>query len=222
MRFQGILVTVQILDVTGLSKTSSAFRSALAETALSMGLNPSYLAACMAIETAHTFSPAIQNPYTSATGLIQFMPATARAMGTTVEALKRMSAVAQLAYVKRFFQPYLGRIRPSVPGDYYLAIFYPALVGKDPSTVIYSSGDTGYAQNAGLDRNQDGIITASDVTATVDGVVADARTRPPLDVAVGTSVLAWAFGGLVVSLVGYALFERRRDVSHFLEKRLSV
>jgi hypothetical protein len=213
---------VQLLDIAGIRKTSSAFRSALAETALSMGLNPSYLAACMAIETAHTFSPSIQNPFTNATGLIQFMPNTAAAMGTSVETLKRMSAIDQLAYVKRFFQPYLGRIRPNVPGDYYLSIFYPALVGKDPSTVIYSAGDTGYAQNPGLDRNGDGFITVSDVTATVDGVVADARTRPTLDVTVGASVFAWAFGGLVVSLVGYVLYDRRREVSHFLEQRLST
>jgi hypothetical protein len=214
---------VQVLDVAGLrSNTSSAFRSALAEMALSLGLNPSYIAASMAIETGRTFSPSIQNPYTRATGLIQFMPATARAMGTSIDALKSMSAIEQLAYVKLFFRPHIGRIRPDVPGDYYLAIFYPALVGRDPSSVIFSAGDTGYAQNSGLDRNGDGVITAGDVTATVDGVVANARTRPPIDVTVGTSVFTWAFGGLVVSLVGYALYERRRDVSHFLEKRLAA
>ncbi len=203
---------MKVLDIAGLRQTSSGFRSALAEMAVGLGLNPSYIAAAMAIETGRTFSPSIQNPFTGAVGLIQFMPATARAMGTSVEALKSMSATAQLAYVKRFFEPYLGRIREDVPGDYYLAVFYPAYIGRPATTVIFSSGDTGYAQNAGLDRNGDGVITVGDVTATIDGVVAAAQGRPALDVAVGASLLSWMFGGLVVALVGAAAFDRKREI----------
>lgn len=201
-----------MLDIAGLRSTSGSFRSALAEMALSLGLDPSYIAAVMAIETGRTFSPSIQNPFTQATGLIQFMPATARAMGTTVDDLKRMSAVGQLEYVKRFFRPHVGRIRPGVPGDYYLAVFYPAYIGRDPGTVIFAAGDTGYAQNSGLDRNGDGLITVGDVTGTVDGVVARAQQLPPLEVTVGASLVAWAFGGLVVSLVGYTLYDYRKQL----------
>lgn len=209
---------MQLLDITGLRGTSSAFRSALAEMALSLGFDPSYIAAVMSIETGHTFSPSIQNPFTSATGLIQFMPSTAAAMGTSIAALKRMSAVEQLAWVKKFFQPHVGRIRRDVPGDYYLAVFYPAYIGRDPSTVIFSAGETGYAQNAGLDRNGDGVITVSDVTGTVDGVVASARARPPIEVSVGASFLTWAFGGIVAVLVGSAAYQRRRELKAFLEQ----
>jgi len=201
-----------MLDIAGLSSTPESFRSALAEMALSLGLDPSYIAAVMAIETGRTFSPSIQNPYTRATGLIQFMPATATAMGTTIDDLKRMSAVTQLEWVKRFFLPKVSRIRPNVPGDYYLAVFYPAAIGRDPGTVIFSRGETGYMQNAGLDRNGDGLITVGDVTGTVDGVVARAQQLPPLEVTVGVSLLAWAFGGLVVTLVGYTLYDRRHQV----------
>jgi len=209
---------MQVLDVIGLRSTSSAFRSALAEMALGLGLNPSYIAGVMAIETAHTFSPSIQNPFTKATGLIQFLPTTARAMGTSVEALQRMSNIEQLAWVRQFFRPYAKRIRPSVPGDYYLAVFYPALIGRDPSTVIYSAGDTGYAQNAGLDRNADGVITVGDVTGTIDGVIASARTRPPIEVSVGASFIGWTFGGIVAVLVGSVAYQRRKQIQSFLEK----
>ncbi len=210
---------MKMLDIVGLrANTSSGFRSALAEMSLGLGLDPSFIAACMAIETGHTYSPRIRNPFTGATGLIQFMPATARAMGTTVEALAEMSATTQLEYVKRFFRPHVGRIRSNVPGDYYLAVFYPAYVGRDPSTVIFSTGDAGYTQNIGLDRNGDGVITVGDVTGVVTGVVADAQTRPPIDVTVGVSLLAWTFGTLVAALVGTALYERRRDVTRFVEK----
>lgn len=207
-----------VLDIPGLRSTSAGFRSALAEMALSLGLNPSYIAAVMAIETGRTFSPSIQNPYTKATGLIQFMPETAKAFGTSIGELARMSAVQQLEYVKRFFRPYVSRIRTDVPGDYYLAVFWPAYIGRSPDTVIASRGDTVYAQNSGLDRNGDGLITVGDVTGTVDGVVARAAALPPLEVTVGASLLAWTFGGLVASLVGYALYDRRREVTSFLEK----
>lgn len=213
---------MQMLDITGLRQnTSAGFRSALAEMSLSLGLDPSYVAACMAVETARTFSPSIQNPFTRATGLIQFMPSTARAMGTTVEQLAAMSATTQLEYVKRYFRPYLGRIRPSVPGDYYLAVFMPAYVGRDPSTVLFSAGETGYTQNAGLDRDRNGAITVGDVVATINGVVAEAQTRPPIEVTVGTSMLTWTFGGLVAVLVGTALYERRRQVVALVEKHAS-
>ncbi len=210
---------MKMLDIAGLRQnTSSGFRSALAEMALGLGLDPSFIAACMAIETGRTYSPSIRNPFTGATGLIQFMPSTARAMGTTVEALANMSATAQLEYVKRFFRPHVGRIRSNVPGDYYLAVFYPAYVGRDPGTVIFSSGDAGYVQNIGLDRDGNGLITVGDVTGTVNGVVADAQTRPPIDVTVGVSVIAWTFGTLVAALVGTALYERRQDVTRFVGK----
>lgn len=216
---QGTIVEVRVLDIAGLANTSSAFRSALAEMSLGLGLDPSYIAAVMAIETGRTFSPSIRNPYTGATGLIQFMPATALALGTTTDALARMTAVQQLDFVRRFFELHRSRIRPSVPGDYYLAVFYPAYIGASPDTVIFGAGDTGYAQNAGLDRNADGLITVGDVTATVDGVVASARTRPPLDVPVGSSFFAWMFGTAVVGLVSVAAYERRRDLTQ-LTRRL--
>jgi hypothetical protein len=210
---------VKVLDVAGLRQnTTSGFRSALAEMALGLGLEPSFIAACMAIETGRTYSPSIRNPFTGATGLIQFMPATARALDTTVDELARMSATKQLEYVRRFFRPHVGRIRPGVPGDYYLAVFYPAYVGRDVSTVIFSAGETGYAQNVGLDRNGDGVITVGDVVQTVNNVVADAQTRPPIEVSVGASVLVWTFGTLVAALVGTALYQRRRDVTHFVEQ----
>ena len=209
-----------MLDIAGLRQTSSGFRSALAEMALSLGMDPSYIAGVMAIETGRTFSPSIQNPFTSAVGLIQFMPATARALGTSVEELKRMSAIGQLEYVKRFFRPHIGRLR--TPGDYYLAVFYPAYIGRAPSTVIFSSGETGYAQNAGLDKDGDGLITVGDVTTTINRVIAEAASRPPLEVSVGASFLGWTFGTLVVGLVGTVVYERRKDIAHFLQKRLPV
>ncbi len=211
-----------MLDIAGLRQnTSSGFRSALAEMALSLGLDPSFLAACMRVETGGTFSPSIQNPSTKATGLIQFMPDTARNMGTSIDALARMSPTKQLEWVKRYFAPYARRIRPHVPGDYYLAVFWPAAIGRPASDVIATAGSRVYDQNKGLDRDGDGRITVGDVTATVDGVVYSALTRPPIEVTVGASVIGWTFGTLVVALVGYAAYDRRKQIVKLVEKHAS-
>ena len=47
--------------------------------------------------------------------------------------------------------------------DIYLAVFYPAAIGKASNYVIAKSGSTIYNQNAGLDINRNGVITISDI-----------------------------------------------------------
>jgi len=52
----------------------------------------------MFIESAATFRADITNSI-GATGLIQFMPDTAKRLGTSTEALRKMGAINQLDYV---------------------------------------------------------------------------------------------------------------------------
>jgi hypothetical protein len=105
------------------------------------------------------------------------MPDTARRLGTNVDQLRQMSAEAQLQYVKSFYSRFAGRIR-SV-GDLYMATFRPDLVGKPGSTPIYTEGQTGYTQNAGLDLDKDGVIRVSDVTTSANNryIAGMARAR---------------------------------------------
>ena len=56
------------------------------------------LLCCMAFETGRTFNPAIRNSI-GATGLIQFIPSTARGLGTTTDALASMTRVQQMDFV---------------------------------------------------------------------------------------------------------------------------
>ena len=102
-----------------------------------LDVQPDNLMACMAWESAETFSPKVKNAAGSgAVGLIQFMPATARALGTTTTALAAMTVIEQLAYVKRYFQPYRGRLRTL--SDLYMAILWPRGIGKAESYVLWS------------------------------------------------------------------------------------
>ncbi|EIL99152.1 transglycosylase SLT domain-containing protein [Rhodanobacter thiooxydans] len=125
----------------------------------------SWLMACMAFESATTFSPSIRNAAGSgAVGLIQFMPSTARGLGTTVENLALLSAESQLDYVAAYFEPYAKRIRSL--SDMYMAILLPKYIGQPEDAVLFSGG-VAYRQNAGLDANHDGKITKAEATARV-------------------------------------------------------
>lgn len=148
-------------------KVSKTFRDRIHWIAEALELPPSTGASdlmdCIAWESAETFSPSIRNAAGSgATGLIQFMPKTAISLGTTVQALARMSAEDQLNFVYKYFLPFKGRLRNL--GDVYMAILWPAGVGKPDSYVLWEKGKrpTTYRQNAGLDVNRDERITRAE------------------------------------------------------------
>ena len=173
--------TVTFLDLPGLAareKAEPGFATALAELGERLGLDPNYIGAVMSLESG--FNPTAVNTQGGATGLIQFMPDTAKSLGTTTAALRRMSAVGQLRFVEEYFKRAGRAIHVDTPGDYYMTTFYPAFVGRASDAVIATKGEKVYDQNAGLDADHDGTLTVGDVWAKIDQRVADARTRPPL------------------------------------------
>jgi peptidoglycan hydrolase-like protein with peptidoglycan-binding domain len=99
------------------------------------------------------------NPRGGATGLIQFMPATARGLGTTTEALKNMSATQQLDYVAKYYAPYNGKLHSAT--DLYTVTFYPAMLGK-PDDYVVGGANAGLIarENPIFDIDGDGVITA--------------------------------------------------------------
>jgi hypothetical protein len=149
-------------------RVSYDFRRKVFDICEALGMQPDHLMACMAFESGETFSAGVRNGAGSgATGLIQFMPATARALGTTVELLARMTPEAQLDYVHAYFKPYRGRLK-TLP-DVYMAILWPAGIGKPDSWALWTRDNrpTTYRQNAGLDANRDGTITKAEAAAKV-------------------------------------------------------
>lgn len=129
----------------------------------------------MCFETAGTFKANVKNKYSGATGLIQFIPSTAKRLGTTVNQLGRMSAVEQLAYVEKYFEPYAGQMRSVY--DCYIVVFAPAFLGHPDEQVLYSAnGPTSldrkrYRYNRILDANRDGLITVADVKKQIRSFV---------------------------------------------------
>lgn len=168
-----------MLAIPGLlTKTTPEFRTSLVQMASKLGLDPSFIAAVMSRESG--FNPQAVNPFTKATGLIQFMPNTAKILGTTVEALFGMTAIGQLFFVEKYFKPFAAKLK--TPGDYYMAVFMPAHIGKPRDFVLFRKGEKGYEQNAGLDLDKDGVITVGDVTRAIETTVERARSQPEVHV----------------------------------------
>lgn len=133
--------------------------------------DPNWLMACMAWESAESFAPDKQNMAGSgAVGLIQFMPSTAQALGTTTAALAAMTAEDQLNYVYKYFADAVRHHGPiTTIDDCYMVILWPSAIGKPASYGLFdrSAKPTTYRQNAGLDVNRDGVVTKFEAAAHV-------------------------------------------------------
>ncbi len=104
----------------------ASYADEIVRVANTVGIHPSWLANVINFESGG--KPQAKNPYSSATGLIQFMDFTAKGLGTTVTALYGMTGQQQMYYVEKYFSPYKGRL--SSQEDVYMAVFYPKAIGN--------------------------------------------------------------------------------------------
>ncbi len=179
-----------IVAVRGLEKKSNAFKAKLVKTSQALGIQPDWLATVISFETDGTFDPAKQNPYSKATGLIQFMSSTANGLQTTLEALRRMNDVEQLDYVYRYLSSFKGRMHNL--DDVYLAVFMPSQMGRSSDSAVASEGSIVYTQNSGFDREGKGYFTVGDITSTIHAVynAGVQRGRIPVGTAMGSGLAA--------------------------------
>lgn len=124
-----------------------------------LGVNPTNLLAIMRSESS--LNPQAVNRSTGASGLIQFMPRTAQSLGTSVEAIRQMTAAQQMPFVEKFFQSV--RLPPGASaGKMYAYVFLPGRANRE---VLTQSGENFYEMNKGLDVDKDGKITIADLDA---------------------------------------------------------
>jgi hypothetical protein len=121
------------------------------------GINPNDLLALMRSESS--LNPQAVNPTTGATGLIQFMPKTARSLGTTVEELRNMNATQQMHFVEKYFES-VNLPKGASAGTLYAYVFLP---GRAKRQILAQAGENFYEANRGLDMNKDGMITIEDL-----------------------------------------------------------
>src|SRR5262245_50890356 len=161
---------IALVPVRGIGNTSQAFRNKILQIATRLETNPNFLMAVMSFESGGTFSPSVKNQAGSgAVGLIQFMPTTARGLGTTTEELARMTAEGQLDFVETYFRPFKGRLNNLE--DTYMAVLLPKAVGKGSDFVLFERPSVAFTQNKGLDIDGDGRITVFDASSRVREVL---------------------------------------------------
>jgi hypothetical protein len=147
------------------AKVSAAFKAKVIKISGNLGVDPNYLMAAMAFESGETFSASVKNAASGATGLIQFMPSTATSLGTSTSALAAMTPENQLDYVEKYFTPYKNKLNSLE--NVYMAILWPAAIGKPNNYVLFSSPSVAYQQNKGLDADKDGNVTKAEASAKV-------------------------------------------------------
>ena len=131
-----------------------------------LGYDPEWLMFVMNNESG--FRANAVNPHSGAAGLIQFMPNTAKWLGTSVEALKLMNREQQLDWVFRYYQKWKksGKVARNST-DLSLITFYPYAIGQPDHYKIGSERSLERArtitkQNPGLDMDKDGYISVLD------------------------------------------------------------
>ena len=144
------------------TKLGKDFLEKTKQVAQEVGCDYKDLLAVMNSESG--LNPAAQNKQGGASGLIQFMPATARALGTTTDAIRNMSGVQQLDLVKRCIlqsKKMAGLEGKRITaGQLYALIFLPARAQRE---VLTTSNENYYRCNRGLDANHDGQITSTEL-----------------------------------------------------------
>jgi len=116
------------------------FVEKLKQVSTALGISPNALVGIIRHETNNTFNPRAKAPGKhGAVGLIQFIPKTAKRLGTSTEALEKMSGTQQLDYVYKFYKD-VG-VKPGMDiGDLYMLTFMPAYAHKSPETVLGKKG----------------------------------------------------------------------------------
>jgi Putative peptidoglycan binding domain/Transglycosylase SLT domain len=149
------------------------FNKKLELVAKDLGVNSKDLLTIMKFESG--LKTGYQNwPKHKAVGLIQFMPDTARDLGTSTDQLAHMTAVEQLDFVWKFYK--MNNLRPgSDIGTIYMKTFLPSYAYDDDSTVVAKKDNRDilpksggltygsiYGENPGFARGKD-YYTVGDV-----------------------------------------------------------
>ena len=93
------------------------------------------------------------NKFTNATGIIQFMPATAKGLGTTIEEIKEMDALEQLDLLDKFFDQ--NHTKGQHP---YITVAYPA-AGKYGMDDVIAGPASKIAEQNPVWVGEDGNVT---------------------------------------------------------------
>lgn len=203
------MTTTSLPDVPGLRDAGPAFHRRFAEVADWLGIDADAIAALISHESR--FNATAHNPTGGASGIMQWMPQTAKWLGTTPEAIRQMTAVQQLDLVQKTFAPWRNKLPAR---DVPMIGFGASFVGKPDDHVAYKKGDKAYEWNTVLDINKDGLMTLGEVREHVLRILNPAKTKPRIAVPSSPTVAESSPGATValvvlVAALGWAFVSRR-------------
>lgn len=131
------------------------------------------LAAVIAFESVETFDPAIRNPKSGATGLIQFTERGLTSLTKVTTKEYNLESIGFMEFRTQMEYPVFEYLKANKAvgcvhlSDLYMAILCPNNVGKPSSAVCYKAPYQSYRQNKGLDKNKNGFITKLEASREV-------------------------------------------------------
>jgi hypothetical protein len=126
-----------------------------------IGTDPDWLLNVIAYESSFVTAARNSLPGQTASGLLQFIESTARSLGTSTAAIRRMNPLEQLKLIEKYLSAFRGRLNSL--GDLYLAVFRGFIIEGGPETVIAPltasyKEKRAYLLNRNLDIDRDGRI----------------------------------------------------------------
>ena len=166
------------VELTGASKeligSDKTFLTAIRQLAAKRGINEAQLLGLIASESS--FDPTAVNKDTGATGLIQFMPEVAEALGTSQEEILKMSRAEQVALMDQYFEMNNLPNNPTA-GQLKTNVLMPSYTNQDDSFELmtrhnqFTDGEAGnpntFKVNQGLDYNKDGFVTVGEAGQSI-------------------------------------------------------
>jgi hypothetical protein len=155
-----------ILGVAGNPRLTPEVIKKIESIAEKYNQNPIDLMKVMSHESKFSFDPAQPGPKgQTAVGVLQINRAAAERIGTSPEALSKMTLEQQLDWVDKYLEINGGDKLKKSPGieTLYITVISPSSVGKPSNHVLFEKGSKGsnkpYKANKSLDSNKDGKIT---------------------------------------------------------------
>ena len=133
-------------------------------------INCNYKDLLALLNSESSLNPKAINNRTKAAGLLQFMPSTAKDLGTSTEEILNMSVTEQLVYVVKYFKIHkkIAGFKPNArldAADLYALTFLP---GRSKREILTDSSEKYYKHNKGLDLDRDGKITKTELAARIN------------------------------------------------------
>ena len=152
-------------------------------------INPADLVGLMASESS--LDPKADNG--THVGLIQFSADRAKELGTTQEELVKMSRAQQMKFVEKYFD-IVNLPKGASKGELYTSVFMPQYTDRGTDFELstkfdkFSDGEPGnpsvYADNKGLDADDDGFITVGEMGSRITkkqeefGISSEKESKP--------------------------------------------